>query len=82
MKTRLSNVWLPFAFQCVLSAIALVTFVATQSSGAWIPAFVGFLPMTFFYAALAHKQTRDQVRLLETRVCELEAAKDGAGRPA
>jgi hypothetical protein len=69
------GVWVPFAFAAALSAIVLVTYVASGLSDAWIVPFVGFLPMTFWFAAATHRQTREQVEALEARIRQLEADK-------
>ena len=66
--------WVAFGFTVVLSAIAMVTLVATGNSGAWIPAFIGFLPMSFFFTAVANGKTREQVRALEARLAQLESS--------
>jgi len=67
--------WLPFAFSTVLSGISMVAYIATGNSDAWIPSFVCFLPMTFWFAAIAQAQTRDRIKAMEARIEELE------GRP-
>jgi hypothetical protein len=77
MKRNAFAPWLPFAFSAVLSAIAMVAFIATGNSNAWIPTFVCFLPMTFWFAAAAQAQTRDRIKVLEARITHLEA-----GNPA
>jgi hypothetical protein len=66
--------WVPFGFSVALSAISLVTYAVTGGSGAWIPAFVSFLPMAFFLAVASQHRARAQVEALETRVRDLEAA--------
>ncbi|MGV3720425.1 MAG: hypothetical protein ACO1SX_05885 [Actinomycetota bacterium] len=66
--------WLPFAFAAVLSGIAMITYVATGNSGAWIPTFVCFLPMTFWFVAAAQVQTCDRIKRLEARIKQLEAS--------
>nr|CAA9288835.1 hypothetical protein AVDCRST_MAG63-4184 [uncultured Armatimonadetes bacterium] len=76
MKLTPIAVWLPFAFAVALSAISLVTWSALPNSGAWIPAFICFLPMTFFFAANAHLQTRAYAQALEARVRQMEEERD------
>lgn len=75
MFSTTRDLWIPFGFSVALSVIALVTFVATGSSGAWIPAFISFLPMCFLLAAYADRSTRQQVQALEARIAQLEAEK-------
>lgn len=73
MKRASLEPWLPFGFSVALSAIALVSSVATGNSGAWIPAFIFFLPMTFFFAAISEKNTRERLQALEARLERMEA---------
>jgi hypothetical protein len=74
MKRTAFAPWLPFAFSAVLSGIAMVAFTATGNSSAWVPTFVCFLPMTFWFAAIAQTQTRDHLKAMEARIAQLEAA--------
>ena len=67
------DVWTPVAFSAGLSVISVVTYVASGLSGAWIPVFLCFLPMTFWLAAASHRQTREHIKELEARIEQLEA---------
>ena len=69
-------VWLPFAFSAALSAIVLVTYIA--SGNPWIIPFLCFLPMTFWFATILHRQTREHIKALEGRIQQLEAGKAAA----
>jgi hypothetical protein len=71
MKLTSLDHWAPFAFSAALSVIALVTYIATGLSGAWIPPFLCFLPMTFWLAAASARKTREQIKVLEARIREL-----------
>jgi hypothetical protein len=75
MKSISLDVWLPFGYCIALSAIALVTHIATGNSDAWIPAFLCFLPMTFWFAVLSEKKTREHLEALEARLDRMEAEK-------
>lgn len=80
MKRTALDLWLPFGYCLALSAIALVTHVASGSSDAWIPAFLCFLPMTFWFAVLSEKKTREHLEALEARLERMEAEKAGVQR--
>ena len=69
------DVWMPVAFSAALSVITLVTYVASGLSDAWIIPFVAFQPMTFWYIAVSHRQTREGIKVLEARIQQLEADK-------
>jgi hypothetical protein len=69
------DVWTPVAFSAGLSVITVVTYVATRLSDAWVIPFVCFLPMTFWFAALSHRQTREHIKVVEARIQQLEADK-------
>ena len=75
MKPNRLAVWLPVGFSAALSAIALTVYVASGLSDAWMPGFLGFLPMAFWFAALTDKQAREQIKALEARIQQLEAGK-------
>jgi hypothetical protein len=65
------DIWVPFVFAAALGAIGLVTHV--QYTNAWVPAFLCFLPMAFFFSGAAHAKTRRRVAELEARLREREA---------
>jgi hypothetical protein len=69
------DVWTPVAFSAALSLITVVTYVASGLSGAWIIPFVVFQPMTFWYVAASHRQTREHIKVLEARIQQLEGDK-------
>jgi hypothetical protein len=71
-------VWLPFGFSAALSAIVLVAYIASGLSDAWITPFLCFLPMTFWFVAASHRQTREYIKALEGRIQQLEASKAAA----
>ena len=74
--TRISlELWLPFGYCVALSAIALVTHIASGSSDAWIPAFLCFLPMTFWFTVHSEKRTRERLLALEARLERMETEK-------
>jgi hypothetical protein len=76
-------VWTPFVFSAFLGLIVVVTHLSMSLSlkspptpvDAWLPVFFAFLPMTFFYACASQKQTRDEIKVLEARIEQLEADK-------
>jgi hypothetical protein len=73
MKPRQDNLWAATIFSAVLSGISLVAFVASPVVGnAWVPAFVCFLPMAFFFAAHTQQETRNRVRALEEKLRRFE----------
>jgi hypothetical protein len=73
MKPRQDNLWAATIFSAVLSGISLVAFVASPVVGnAWVPAFVCFLPMAFFFAAHSQLETRSRVRELEEKLRRFE----------
>ena len=72
------DVWTPVAFSAALSAISVVTYVASGLSDAWIIPFVVFQPMTFWYIAVSHRQTREHIKVLEARIQQLEADRPAA----
>jgi hypothetical protein len=62
------DVWVPFGFAAALSVICAVTHVATAGSSAWVPAFLGFLPMAFLYSGFAQSATRRRIAALEAQL--------------
>lgn len=72
------SVWTAHAFSAVLSGVALAVYIASPTANAWVPAFICFLPMAFFFAADSHKRTRDHIRSLEARIRLLEAQRPAA----
>lgn len=73
MKSNRLSLWLSFGFSVVLSAISLVAYSATGGSGAWIPAFLAFTPMSLFFGVLYQNRAHDHIEDLEVRLRELEA---------
>jgi hypothetical protein len=73
------DVWASFAFSAALSIITIVANLtgsfATGSSDVGMMGFICFLPMTYYFASVSHKQTREQVKVLEARIQQLEADK-------
>jgi hypothetical protein len=80
------DVWTPVAFSAALSVIVVVSHISAglrlkappTAVDVWVPAFFCFLPMTFFFASASHLQTRKQIKELEARIQQLEAAKTTA----
>ena len=73
MKPRQDNVWAATIFAACLSGISMVAFIAAPVAGnAWVPAFVCFLPMAFFFAAHSQLETRNRISLLEERLRRFE----------
>jgi hypothetical protein len=62
------DIWVPFGFAAAVGAICLVTHVVALD--AWVPTFVTFLPMAFFFSGAAHAQTRKRLAALEARLAE------------
>jgi len=77
-KTRLAP-WLPFIFCVFLCGIVMCTLLASSMEAAY-PALVCFLPMTFFFLAGVLIQDRSEVKALEERVRQLEAAQNADPR--
>ena len=61
--------WIPFAFSIVVAALGLVSRDPAN------PAFYAFLPMTFFFVALAFGRVDAEMRRLEEKVDALEASR-------
>jgi hypothetical protein len=64
------EVWLPFLFAVALSGICLVTHVVTVGSGAWVPAFLCFLPMAFLFSGFAQSRCQQRIAALEAQLGE------------
>ena len=77
MKLEPNNVWKSFYFSAAMSVIFVVADVAgrfaTGSSHVGLTTFICFLPMAFWFAADAQRQTRQQVEALEARIRQLES---------
>ncbi len=77
MKKILPHV-VPFGFCCILSGIAYfgLTILAGHgiSASAWQPAFFGFLPMCFFFAASNTLRMQKELDELREKVTLLELA--------
>ena len=72
MKTWLNYfaLWIPFIYAMALSCIALFGWSrSTISLPAGFPAFIGFLPMAFFFSAI---YTQNQISRLDSRIESLE----------
>jgi hypothetical protein len=72
MKTSLkySLLWLPFVYAVAVSGIALHGWSQSSISlPAGFPAFLAFLPMAFFFAAMT---TQNHISRLERRIESLE----------
>jgi uncharacterized membrane protein YoaK (UPF0700 family) len=72
MKTSLkySSLWLPFVYAVGVSGIALHGWShSTISLPPGFPAFLAFLPMAFFFAALT---TQNHISRLERRIESME----------
>lgn len=66
--------WVAPLFAAALSAITLCAsfLVKPQNYEVGFPAFFCFLPMTFYFAAIAQIESQKQVRALRQRVEQLE----------
>jgi len=64
------EVWLPFLFTAALSGICMVTHVVTAGSGAWVPAFLCFLPMSFLFSGFAQSRSHQRIAALEGQLAE------------
>jgi hypothetical protein len=72
MKTSLKyfSLWVPFLFSMAMSGIALFGWSQSRISlPAGFPAFIGFLPMAFFFSAI---YTQSHIAKLEKRIESLE----------
>jgi len=72
MKTSLKylSLWIPFIYSMAVSSIALFGWSqSTISLPAGFPAFIGFLPMAFFFSAI---YTQNHISRLEKRIESLE----------
>ena len=67
--------WEAPLFAAVLSALVIISFLGLKphSYEAGFPAFFGFLPMAFYFAARAQVASQKQVRVLQQRIEQLEA---------
>ena len=80
MKPLPEGIGRSFAFAAALSAIVLVANIvgmfATGTSDVGMTTFIGFLPMAFWMADASQRQTRTYIEALESRIRQLEAAKE------
>jgi hypothetical protein len=82
MNRKNASTWVAFIFSAILSTLVLITnivggFLTGHTDAGMIP-FIAFLPMTFYFAAAAQRQTRDEIEALEARIRQLE----GPGGPS
>ena len=63
--------WIPAAFCAFLSLLALSMQIGSDS-GAWKPAFYGFLPMCFYFVGAATSQMHREIRELQKQVAALQ----------
>lgn len=68
--------WIPFAFCCFLSLLALVDTVRDGSAGPWSIAFFAFLPMCFFYMASVTTGMQREINSLRGRLQALPAPQE------
>ncbi len=67
--------WVPFVFCLVLCGIVMFTLVKTGNIGPAFPAFFCFLPMAFFFVAVAVTQIRKELKRMSDRMDQLEEGK-------
>lgn len=82
MNHKQTSVWVSFGFSIALSAIAMVGNIAGRFSGGGMdvamPAFLSFLPMCFYFVAVALRDSQQQIEILEMRIKQLEMDKISA----
>lgn len=64
--------WIPFGFCVFLCGLVLVMLMSTGKVDNAYPAFFCFLPMTFFFVAVAVSQARKEIKQLSDRIDQLE----------
>ena len=67
--------WVPFAFCVFLCGLVMFTLTKTGRIETAYPAFFCFLPMTFYFVAMAVGQTRKELERLSDRIDRLEKEK-------
>jgi hypothetical protein len=70
MKQKLAP-WLPPIYCSVLSLICLAAFLI-RSQSEWFITFLCFLPMCFFFAAIATSNLQREIRELREQVAKLQ----------
>ncbi len=71
MKEKLAN-WLPPIFCAILSVITVDASASSPSGTAGITAFVCFIPMCFFFAALNTTRLEREIRTLRDQIAKLQ----------
>ena len=69
MQKKLGN-WLPLIYSAVLSVISVVASASSPSGTAGITAFVCFLPMCFFFAALNTARLEREILDLRNQIAK------------
>jgi hypothetical protein len=64
--------WVPFGFCVFLCGLVMFILVTTGKIEAAYPAFFCFLPMTFFFVAVAVVQIGKELKRLSDRIDQLE----------
>ena len=67
--------WVPFVFCAFLSGMVMVMLKLTGHMEWAFPAFFCFLPMTFFFVAVALVDLRKDLKHLSDRIQQLEEGK-------
>lgn len=67
--------WLPFGFCVFLCGLVMFILVTTGKIETAYPAFFCFLPMTFFFVAVAVTQIRKELKRMSDRISQLEKEK-------
>jgi len=67
--------WVPFAFCVFLCGLVMFTLKKTGRIETAYPAFFCFLPMTFFFVAVAMSQIMKELKRLSDRIDRLEKEK-------
>ncbi len=83
--SRVPNHWVAFGFCIALSAISLVAAVCGaffgRPVGAWEPAFLGFLPMCFFFVATVTTDLKRQIADLKQQLEDIQQKSPSPDRP-
>jgi hypothetical protein len=77
MQPKTVSVWVAAIFSAILSTLVLIAnivggFFTGHTDAGMIP-FIAFLPMTFYFAAAAQRETRAEIEALEARIRQLES---------
>lgn len=64
--------WVPFGFCVFLCGLVMFVLVTTGKIDTAYPAFFCFLPMTFFFVAVAVSQIRKELKHMSDRIDQLE----------